>query len=168
MRGHCNNTLMSAYLCVCVAEYVLWGFDYCMNPVLLLVCVCVCRESFSILARSAFSVIGLQRGSGLAGGWPADHKLWPLSPSASNVPMLPIHLYHPSSLYITLASSWETLQAFAIFLRWPSFASPPPNFSQPITYFCQAANKEEMPFSHILIWCGFVKKYSLSPFCAVY
>lgn len=161
MRGHCNNTFMSAYLCVCPgASSIVWTWCYCW-------CACACRESFSILARSAFSVIGLQRGSGLAGGWPADHKLWPLSPSASNAPMLAIHLYHPSSLCITLASSWETLQAFAIFLWWPSFAFFFFIFSQPVTCFCQAANKEEMPFSHTLIWCGCVKN-TLSQCCAVY
>lgn len=141
MRGHCNNTSCQR-ICVCVswsvcsgASIIVWTWCYRQ-------CVCAFRESFCILARSAFSVIGLQRGSGLAGGWPADHKLWPLSPSASNAPMIPVHLYHPSSLCITLASSWETLQAFTIFHWWPSFAFFFLIFSQPITYFCQEANKE--------------------------
>lgn len=54
------------------------GFDYCMNSVSALMCVflCVCAPVGSLPvfpAPSTSLLIGLQRGSWLAGGWAADH-----------------------------------------------------------------------------------------------
>lgn len=62
-------------LCVRVRERLCEGFDYCMNPMSALMCVFlylwVCLPLF--FAPPAFPLIGLQRGSKLAGGWPADN-----------------------------------------------------------------------------------------------
>ena len=59
------GTSVSMYVCVCLGALIIVWTLMCVC-VCVCVCVCTCSES------STSSLIGLQRGSGLAGGWPAD------------------------------------------------------------------------------------------------
>lgn len=113
------------------------GFDYCIGLCLhWRVCVCVCErtrgDSFSILAVSVFSLIGLQRCSGLAGGWPADHDNDPSLPPPQTLqqapvtcPPLPPLLSVTSPSPYTSASSWEATGTW-----------PPPLLMSVLSFFC--------------------------------
>lgn len=86
-------------------------------------CVCVPAGSLPLfLALPTSSLIGLQRGRGLAGGWPADHGNDPSLPPPQTLWEATVHHQVIPPCLCSSPSSWEATLAWPPPCWCPSFA----------------------------------------------